>query len=125
MGEITILRVPGIQKGGSAKVDLVKLKQETTRKKEPIGAIGIEAIAALRRLGIEPGYLYGVAEAAVEAARSGLPFLIVCTEDDAPKLLARLKEANLDYQLLDLRKDWQLYHLTPTQLLLHSIFIAS
>jgi len=105
MGEITILRVPGIQKGGSAKVDLVKLKQETTRKKEPIGAIGIEAIAALRRLGIEPGYLYGVAEAAVEAARSGLPFLIVCTEDDAPKLLARLKEANLDYQLLDLRKD--------------------
>jgi len=104
MGKITVLRVPGIQKGGSANVDLVKLKEETTRKKEPIGAIGIEAITALRRLDIEPNYLYGVAEAAVEAARSGLTFLVVCTEEDTPKLLARLQEANLDYEILDLRK---------------------
>jgi len=104
MGKITVLRVPGIQKGGSANVDLVKLKEETTRKKEPIGAIGIEAITALRRLDIEPNYLYGVAEASVEAARSGLTFLVVCTEEDTPKLLARLKEANLDYEILDLRK---------------------
>ena len=104
MGKITVLRVPGIQKGGSANVALVKLKEETTRKKEPIGAIGIEAITALRRLDIEPNYLYGVAEAAVEAARSGLTFLVVCTEEDTPKLLARLQEANLDYEILDLRK---------------------
>ena len=106
IGKVTILRVPGIQKGGSANVNLIKLKNEAIRKKVPIGAIGIEAITALRRLDIEPNYLYGVAEAAVEAARSGLSFIIVCTEDDAPSLLARLKEANLDYELLDLKKEY-------------------
>lgn len=104
IGEITILRVPGIQRGGSRSVDLTRLKKEVTREKEPVGAIGIEAITALRRIGIEPHYVYGVAEAAVEAARSGLSFLIVCAEDDTPKLLARLTEANLDYEVLDLRK---------------------
>jgi predicted transcriptional regulator len=75
-----------------------------TSRKEPLGAIGIEAITALRRIGIEPRYLYGVAEAAIEAARSGLPFVIVCTEEDAPQLLAQVTGANLDYEILDLRE---------------------
>jgi len=104
IGKITVLRVPGIQKGGSRSVDLARLKKAVTGRKEPVGAIGIEAVAALRRIGVEPHYLYGVAEAAVEAARSGLSFLIVCTEDDTPGLLTRLREANLDYEVLDLRK---------------------
>ncbi len=104
MGKITILRVPGIQRGGSGRVDLGKLKKEVTSRKEPLGAIGIEAITALRRIGIEPRYLYGVAEAAIEAARSGLPFVIACTEEDAPQLLAQVTGANLDYEILDLRE---------------------
>jgi putative transcriptional regulator len=104
MGKITILRVPGIQRGGSGRVDLDRLEKEATSRKKPLGAIGIEAITALRRIGIEPRYLYGVAEAAIEAARSGLSFVIVCTEEDAPQLLAQVTGANLDYEILDLRE---------------------
>jgi len=103
IGKTTVLRVPGIQKGGSRSVDLARLKKELGDR-QSVGAIGIEALIALRRIGIEPRYLYGVAEAAVEAARSGLSFLIACTEEDTPHLLARLKEANLDYEVLDLKK---------------------
>jgi putative transcriptional regulator len=103
IGKVTILRVPGIQKGGSKSVDLAKLKKELD-KKELVGAIGIEALIALRRIGVEPHYLYGVSEAAIEAAHSGLSFLIVCADDETPRLLQRLREENLDYELLDLGK---------------------
>jgi putative transcriptional regulator len=105
IGKITVLRIPGIQRGGSRRVDLPRLKKEIASRTEPLGAIGIEAVIALQRIGVEPRYRYGVAEAAIEAARSGLSFLVVCTEEDTPHLLARLGEAILDYELLDLREE--------------------
>ena len=101
MGRITILKVPGIQRGSSRNVDLARLKKELSQK-ELVGTIGIEALIALRRIGIEPSYLYGVTEAAIEAAHSGLSFLILCTDDDIPALLKRLEEQNLSYEILDL-----------------------
>ncbi|HEX73896.1 MAG TPA: winged helix-turn-helix transcriptional regulator [Dehalococcoidia bacterium] len=101
IGRITILKVPGIQRGSSRNVDLARLKKEISRK-ELVGTIGIEALIALRRIGIEPSYLYGVTEAAIEAAHSGLSFLILCTDDDIPNLLKRLEEHNLSYEILDL-----------------------
>ena len=105
MGRVTVMRVPGIQRGGSRGADIARLKKEVSSRRQPLGAVGIEALTALRRIGVEPGYIYGVAEAAVEAACSGLSFLIVCSEDDTPNLLARLREANVDYELMDLRGD--------------------
>jgi putative transcriptional regulator len=101
-GKVTILQVPVIQKGGSRQVDL-KLLQERVANHEPIGAIGIEALVSLRRAAIEPRYLYGVTEAAIEAARCGLSFTIVCTDDAIPGLIKRLQEEGLNYELIDLR----------------------
>ena len=101
MGKLTILKVPDIQKGGSKRVDPSRLKKETKRK-GLIGAVGIEALAALRRIGLEPRYFYGVMEAAIEAAHSSQPFLIVCVDDEVPHLLTRLGEEGLSYELVDL-----------------------
>ncbi|MBI2860719.1 MAG: winged helix-turn-helix transcriptional regulator [Chloroflexi bacterium] len=100
-GKVAILRVPGIEKGGSRRTDPLRL-QNLADDGGQVGAIGIEALVALRRAGIEPRYLYGVAEAAVEAARCGLSFTVVCTEDAVPGLLKRLQEQKLDYELIDL-----------------------
>jgi putative transcriptional regulator len=102
MGRVTICKVPNIQKGGSENADLVRLEEEAG-KKTVIGAMGIEAIMALKRIGITPQYIYGVKEAAVEAAWRGLSPLIVCVEDDSSSLINRLEEESLDYELLDLR----------------------
>ena len=101
-GRVTILQVPSIQKGGSRQVDLELLQAQITNH-EQIGAIGIEALISLRRVDIEPRYLYGVTEAAIEAARCGLSFIIVCTDDAIPGLIKRLQEENLNYELIDLR----------------------
>ena len=102
-GEITILKVPGIQRGGSSSVDLARLKREIKRT-ELIGSMGIEALVALKKIGINPHYSYGVKEAVVEAACSGLTSLVVCVDDEIPGLLQRLEEEHLDYQLLDMIK---------------------
>ena len=102
IGQITVLEVPPIQDGGSRNIDLKKLKKGLMSA-NLIGAIGIEAIVSLRQIGIEPDYLYGVPQAAIEAARSGLPFVIVCTGSESPALLQRLNEENIKYTLIDTR----------------------
>jgi len=103
IGEVTILKVPGIQRGGSGNAASTQLKKEISRGKL-IGAIGIEALVALKRIGVAPHYSYGVREVVVEAACSGLSLLVVCVDDEIPGLLLRLGEEHLDYRLLDLAK---------------------
>jgi putative transcriptional regulator len=99
-GKVTILQVPSIRKGGSRNASSRKLK--SLIKRQPVGAMGIEALVLLRKSGLEPQYLYGVAEAAMEAARCGLPFLVVCTSDAVPGLVKRLQEDDVDYETVDI-----------------------
>lgn len=103
IGTITIVQVPNIKDGGSHSTDLSLLEKQIHTHK-PIGAIGIEALTALRLIGIEPQYFYGVSDAAVEAAYSGLSFLIVCTDDEIPYLLLKLREAQVKYKIIHAAK---------------------
>ena len=66
------------------------------------GAIGIEALVTLKKAGIEPRYFYGVTQAATEASYSGIPFIIVCTNDAVPDLIKNLKQENVAYDLIDI-----------------------
>lgn len=100
-GKVTILRVPGIQKGGSRRVDLVRLGKEISGEKI-IGAIGVEASIALKLIDVEPTYTYGAKEAIIEAAQSGLSSVVVCVDDEIPELLQLLGEKHLGYKLLEL-----------------------
>jgi putative transcriptional regulator len=100
-GKVTILQIPNIQKGGSGQVDLKRLRAYMAESQQ-VGAIGIEALAALRRAGIEPQYLYGVTEAITESAQCGLSFTVACTDDALLDLIKRLEEEKLDYELVNL-----------------------
>jgi putative transcriptional regulator len=102
-GKITILKVPGIQRGGSRNVDLVRLGKEISGE-NIVGAIGVEALIALRQIGVEAKYTYGTKEAIMEAARSGLSSVVVCVDDEIPGLLQTLGENHLGYKLLELEK---------------------
>jgi len=102
IGEVIIVEVPGIQKGGSKNVDLDQL-QSASRGRKPIASVGIEALTALKRIGIQPDYVYGATEAVIEAANSGLSPLIVCVGEEIPMLIKKLEEAGIKHRLLDLR----------------------
>ena len=86
-GKVTILKVPGIQRGSFDIADIDRLKSEVGSSKL-VGAIGIEALVFLRKLGAKHIYAYGVKEAAVEAANSGLHPLIVCVDDETSGLIS-------------------------------------
>jgi len=102
IGEVTIVEVPNMQKGGSKNVALDRL-QSASRGGKPIAAVGIEALTALKRVGIQPDYIYGAREAVIEAANSGLSPVIVCVDEEIPMLIKRLEEAGIKHRLLDLR----------------------
>ncbi len=103
VGRVTILKVPGIQRGGFRMVDLKRIEKEVSDRKL-VGAIGIEAMVALRKLGSKHFYAYGVSDAAIEAAKTGLYPVIVCVEEEIPGLTQKLSEADIDYELVDMKK---------------------
>ena len=103
LGKVTVIEVPDIQSGGSTKVNQNKIQSELS-KIEFVGTLGIEALVSLRRLNIKPDYVYGVTQAAIEAARSGLSFAVVCTASESPLLIHKLAEENINYKLVNARK---------------------
>lgn len=103
LGKVTVLKVPSIQRGGSKAIDFQRLKRQAAGKKL-VGAIGIEAIVALKQVYTGSVYIYGVTEATIEAVRTGLGPLVVCVDDETPSLISRLEEENITYELIDLHK---------------------
>jgi len=101
---VMIGKVPNVQDGGSKSTNLARLKREV-QEARLVGVIGAEALVALVQIGVKPDYVHGVQEAAIEAAYCGLPFLVVCSDDKVSILVQRLEEENLDYRIVDLRKD--------------------
>ncbi len=98
---ITICKVPRIERGGSRKVDIERLKALTVSKPY-IAAIGVEALIALRKIDITPNVMFGTNESVIEAAYHGLSSLVVSVDEQVPSLLNRLETDNLEYELVDL-----------------------
>jgi len=100
-GTVSIGRVPAIENGGSSRVNTTRL-QKAAAAAAVSAAIGVEAICAMRRAGLEPTYRHGAAAATAEAARSGLNSLVVCAEDGVMTLAQRLESEGLKYRIIDL-----------------------
>jgi putative transcriptional regulator len=100
---ITICKVPRVEKGGSRSVDLEMLKSRSIDKPY-IAAIGVEALISLRKISIQPNILFGAKESVVEAAFHGLSSLVVSVDEEVPGLLNRLEAEGLNYEVVDLGK---------------------
>jgi putative transcriptional regulator len=100
-GNITVCKVPRVQAGGSRKVNVELLKSMISGDKM-IGALGIEAMVALRKANREPDVIFGAKESAVEAAYHGISSVILSVDEQVPSLLDRLESEGLKYELIDL-----------------------
>jgi putative transcriptional regulator len=98
---ITVCKVPRIERGGSRKVDLERMKL-LANSKPYIAAIGVESLIALRKIGITPNVMFGTNESVIEAAYHGLSSLVVSVDEQVSALLNRLETENLEYELVDL-----------------------
>jgi putative transcriptional regulator len=100
IGKVTVIEVPDIKDGGSSRANLPMIQRELS-KVDLTASLGIEALISLRKLQIAPNYIYGVTAAAVEAVRSGLTLVVVCSANESPSLLQKLTVANVDYKLVN------------------------
>jgi len=104
-GKVTVCKVPRSQLGGSRKTNLGLLEEIITSQgleSRMVGCLGLEALAALRKVGREPDILFGARESAVEAAYHGISSVVVSVDEQIPGLLNRLESEGLKYELVDL-----------------------
>ena len=100
-GVIVVAKVPRVQAGGSRKVEIDTLKTLVSGERM-VGALGIEALVALRKAERGPDVIFGAKESAVEAAHHGINSVIVSVDEQVPSLLERLESEGLKYELVDL-----------------------
>ncbi|MFB3765181.1 MAG: hypothetical protein ACE14P_08015 [Methanotrichaceae archaeon] len=100
-GRTVVCKVPRAQAGGSRRANSELLKSKISGEKMT-GALGIEALVALRKAGREPNIIFGAKEAAVEVAYHGLSSVVVSADEQIPSLLERLESEGLKYELVDL-----------------------
>ncbi len=100
---ITICKIPRVERGGSRNVDYDMLKKHS-QGKPYIAALGVEALISLRKINIAPNILFGAKESVVEAAFHGLSSLVVSVDEEIPSLLNRLESEGLNYEVVDVSK---------------------
>lgn len=100
---ITICKIPRVERGGSRSVDYELLRKYAANKPY-IAALGVEALVSLRKINVQPNILFGAKESVVEAAFHGLSSLVVSVDEEVPSLLNRLESEGLSYEVVDLRK---------------------
>lgn len=104
-GRVTIIRIPGIQRGGSRKADINRVKEYISNNQFTT-FLGIEAYATIQKAGIE-AQRFGAVAAAIEATRSGLNALVFCVENETSDLIGRLEKEGVRYELGNIESDSQ------------------
>lgn len=95
---VRIIKVPPVDGGGSRACDPDWLRR---RLAGLVGASGVEALAAVRKAGMEPDVQFAAVEALAEAAVRGLGGTLVITADLAPQAIQKLEAAGVAYTVVD------------------------
>ena len=100
LGEVTVVEVPSVEAGGSRAVDDATLRDHAEGT-DLVAAAGTEALAALRRAGVDPDVRFGTAEAVEEAATKGLDVTLVAVSDSVSTHTDRLRDSAVGYEVVD------------------------
>ncbi len=98
-GKVVVFKVPDVCEGGSRAVDLDMLER-IVKDVDVIVALGVEALVACRKIGVEP-VLFGARNVCIESAHHGCNVLVVCTESLTNDLLRRLIEEEIPFEIKD------------------------
>lgn len=104
LGSVTIVSVPTVQNGGSVVVDTDEIAPLVDAH-DLVATAGTEALATANRAGIEPDIRFGTETAVEEAATKGQSVLLLAATDELSTHTDRLREANIGYEVMDLREE--------------------
>ncbi|WP_251341773.1 MarR family transcriptional regulator [Haloplanus halophilus] len=100
LGRVTAVSVPRVQDGGSAAVDAASTADHAADA-DLVATAGTEALAAARAAGLEPDVRFGTPQAVGEAAARGLDVLLLAVADELSTHLDRLRDGNINYEVVD------------------------
>jgi putative transcriptional regulator len=101
-GEVTIIEIPGIQKGKNRRVNLAQVNQIINGRR-PVAYLGLESMAVLNSLSITPDILYAGSDAVIEAVRRGISPVLICVDEQLSVLTKHLDENAVAYQVFSAR----------------------
>lgn len=100
-GQVSLLIMPSVQKGGSSQVDGAVLNK-LIGNKQPVCALGIEALVALRKTYAGEFSFFGATAIVIEAAQHGLNPAIVCVDNETASLVKKMEEMRVQYNVVEI-----------------------
>jgi putative transcriptional regulator len=100
LGRVTAVSVPRVQDGGSAAVDAATVGSHAGDH-DLLATAGTEALALAHAADYDPDVRFGTPDAVTEAATKGLDVLLLAVRDELAIHLDRLRDANINYEVVD------------------------
>lgn len=97
-GRVAVLTIPSINRGGSRKVDLVKVRKLHTRfNPQKVGVMGTVARVVANKLNLRVDFEFGVSRSVAMAALRGLDVLVLTTGRMTNRVLEEVENVNIRY----------------------------
>jgi putative transcriptional regulator len=103
-GDVTIIRLPPINKGGSRASDLDKINKIYKRGFDRVGVMGTISRAVADKLMISPDFEFATPYATVAASKKGLKVLVFAVGKMTNSITRKLDEEGIHYIIKDVEK---------------------
>jgi putative transcriptional regulator len=97
-GTVTVVQVPPVRAEGRS-LDADRLAA-VCADAPVVTASGVEAVVALRGIGVDPDSVFAPGEVAATAARRGLDAVVVATTDGVGRATDALRDADVDHEVI-------------------------
>ncbi|WP_436906588.1 DUF7839 domain-containing protein [Halosimplex marinum] len=97
-GEVRVLQVPSIRSGRPDDDRLADLG-EACETADLVVASGVEAVGALRSVGVDPATYFAAGEVAADAASRGLSVVVVATADGVGRVTDALRDTGVSFEV--------------------------
>ncbi|QLH79412.1 MarR family transcriptional regulator [Halosimplex rubrum] len=97
-GEVRVLQVPSIRSGRPDDDRLADLA-DACEGADLVVASGVEAVGALRSLGVDPATYFAAGEVAADAASRGLSVVVVAMADGVGRVTDALRDTGVSYEV--------------------------
>jgi putative transcriptional regulator len=97
-GEVSVLQVPSIRSGRPAEDRLAEIEAACVDA-DLVVAAGVEAVGALRTVGVEPATHFAAGEVAADAASRGLGVVVVAMADGVGRVTDALRDTGVSYEV--------------------------
>jgi len=97
-GEVHVLQVPSIRSGRPDDDRLAEI-EAACADADLVVAAGVEAVGALRAVGVEPATHFAAGEVAADAASRGLGVVVVAMADGVGRVTDALRDTGVSYEV--------------------------